>query len=64
MSESQKYYKSERSPTKESMYCMIQFIKQANANYFMTKFDQWLLLMDREMGMGGISKWHQETFGL
>ena len=29
---------------------MIQFIKLANANYFMTKFDQWLLSMDREMG--------------
>ena len=32
------------------MYCMIQFIKLANANYFMTKFYQWLLSMDREMG--------------
>ena len=64
MSESQKYYNSEWSPTKESMYCMIQFIKLANATYFMTQFDQWLLSMDGETGVGGITKWHQETFGL
>lgn len=53
LSQSQNDYSSERSPTKESTYYMIHFIKLANANYFIMTKIRSVVTMDGWRDGGG-----------